>query len=129
MTPSSFLLCVERSQLEQACVPGHVRVSESFALAMRPDDPHWQLQLTTEVPTINRLGRKRVLSNLSLGVLRASRRTTTAANPDLGPSEAKRSNSDNAASRLRSVAASEVASNAAFDIITAPDVNLVGAAL
>ena len=124
MTPSSFLLCVERSQLEQACVPGHVRVSESFALAMRPDDPHWQLQLTTEVPTVNRLGRRRVLSNLSLGVLRASRRTSLVG---ASTGEAWKPDGDNAASRLRSVAASEVASNAAFDIITAPDVNLSGA--
>ena len=88
---------------------------------MRPDDPHWQLQLTTEVPTVNRLGRKRVLSNLSLQVLRASEQRAKSDAPSSLPRK------NNTVSRLRSVAAGEVAANASLDIVAAPDVNLIGA--
>ena len=106
------------TQLEQACAVGCVRISESFAAALRPNDPRWQAGWTNEsaVPTISRLGVRRRSSPLSDTVVHAAAR--------VGDSADKR------AGLTRRLSLQDTLSvvDPRFDFTSAPDLTLAGVA-
>ena len=57
------------TQLEQACQPACVRLSEAFAVALRPSDPRWRMTYESDVASVNRLGLKRYVSRLNRNVV------------------------------------------------------------
>ena len=135
------------TQLEQACQPGCVRLSESFAVALRPSDPRWHVAYESDIPSVNRLGIKRHVSRLSRnGVQRGgsglSRPGLVVDAPQSGRGGSTWGDADNTSFRgLRADASAgvreikdhrrraslEAALDPMFDLVAASDLVLAGA--